>query len=91
MCCETHYSYGRHGYGEGTGMGYGHRKWGGHHSDCCCCCHHGGGRHHGHGGMMKRHFTSKAEIAAELEEYLKQLQAEARGVEEHIAKLKKES
>ena len=80
------------GYGEGFGIDYGHRKWQGHHhSCCCCCCHPGIGMHHGHKGMIQRHFTSKEEIVAKLEEYLRQLQSEARGVEEHIADLKKES
>ena len=31
------------------------------------------------------------EIVAKLEEYLKQLQSEVRGVEEHLTELKKES
>lgn len=87
MYHETYCGCGHHGYGEGAGMGYGHRKWGGHHSGCC---YPRGGMHHGHGGIMHRHFTSKAEVVAELEEYLEQLKSEARGVEEHIAKLKKE-
>ncbi|UCG54598.1 MAG: hypothetical protein JSV32_08500 [Dehalococcoidia bacterium] len=85
MCHETH-----SGWGEGSGMDYVHGKWRGHHRSChCCCCHPGAGMHHGHGGMIKRHFTSKEEIIAKLEEYLKQLQSEAKGVEEHIAELKK--
>jgi hypothetical protein len=46
------------------------------------------------GGMMRfgpgfrRHFVSKEEIIGHLEEYLKQLKAEAAGVEEHIATLR---
>jgi hypothetical protein len=40
---------------------------------------------------MNRLFTSKEELIVKLEEYLKQLQAEAKGVKEHIAELKKES
>ncbi len=47
--------------------------------------------HHGHGEFMQRHFISKDEVIAKLEEYLKRLQAEAKGVEEHIGALKKES
>lgn len=87
---ETQCGCGQHGYREGAGMGYSSRKWGGHHNGCYCC-HPGGGMYHGHGGMIKRHFTSKEEIVAKLEEYLKQLQSEVRGVEEHLAELKKES
>jgi hypothetical protein len=34
---------------------------------------------------------SKEEVIAGLEEYLKQLQAEAKGVEERIAELRRES
>jgi hypothetical protein len=36
-----------------------------------------------------RHFISREEIITRLEEYLKQLQAEAKGVEERIAEMKK--
>ena len=78
MCHETQYGYGQHGYRGGS------------HHGSCCCCHHGGGMHHGHSGMLKRHFKSKEEIIAKLEDYIKQLQSEARGAEEHIAELKKE-
>ena len=58
-----------------------HRAWG-HHSGCSCGCH----RHEGMG--FRRHFIPREEIIARLEEYLKQLQAEAKGVEEHITELK---
>jgi len=36
-----------------------------------------------------RRFPTREEITAELEEYLKQLQAEVKGVEEHIAEFQK--
>jgi DNA anti-recombination protein RmuC len=36
-----------------------------------------------------RRFIPREEIIARLEEYLKQLQAEAKGVEERLAELKK--
>jgi hypothetical protein len=49
-----------------------------HHQGGCCC-------HSGHGN---RHFYSQEEILKHLEEYLQQLKAEAKGVEEHINKLK---
>jgi hypothetical protein len=39
---------------------------------------------------FQRRFVSREEIIPELEEYLKQLQAEAKGVEERIVELKKE-
>jgi len=39
--------------------------------------------------MGRRHFVSKEEIVTGLETYLKQLRAEAAGVEEHISELKK--
>jgi hypothetical protein len=37
---------------------------------------------------FNRHFISREEIITRLEEYLKQLQAEAKGVEERIAEMK---
>ena len=84
---------GHHGHrgGGGGGMHYG--------GGCCFCgcgcgcgCHHGRGMRHGRGfepGFGRR-FISKGEVIARLEEYLNQLKAEASGVEEHIAELKKE-
>ncbi len=65
--------HGRHGvYGESY-----------HHEYCDCGC------HGHHGGMgFHRHFVPHEEIITMLEEYLKQLHAEAKGVEEHIAELK---
>ena len=82
----------RHGHhGMGGGM---HRG-----SYCCCQMHHMGG--FGHQGVMGRgmgmgmgmgfgrRFISRDEIISRLEEYLKQLQAEAKGVEERIAELRR--
>jgi len=63
------------------GCGYsGHHGPGtvGHHEGCC----------HGPSPLMRR-FPTREEITAELEEYLKQLQAEVKGVEEQIAELLK--
>ena len=54
------------------------------HGGCSCGCH----QHHG-GMRFHRHFISREEIIIRLEEYLKQLQAEAKGVEERIAEMKK--
>jgi len=98
MYHETQCGCGQYGHGEKPGMGYGLGKWRGHygyqgrgrvHYGGGCGCHHRGGMHHGHGKFMQRRFTSKEEIIAKLQEYLNQLQAEAKGVEEHIAELKK--
>jgi len=47
----------------------------------CCCC---------GSGHAPRRFRTREEVAGELEEYLKQLRAEAKGVEERIAELKRE-
>ena len=45
---------------------------------------------HGFGELGQRRFPTKEEIIEGLEEYLKQLKAEANGVEERLAELKKE-
>lgn len=50
------------------------------HSHCCC----GGDTPH-------RRFPTKQEIKEELTEYLKQLKAEAKGVEEELADLGKKN
>ena len=65
------------GYGHHAGHGF----TGDPHSQEGCCC------SSGHG---QRHFYSKDEMLEHLQEYLKQLQAEVKGVEEHIAELAKE-
>ena len=48
-------------------------------------------RHHGHCGcgqdLPPRRFPKKQEIKEELTEYLQQLKAEAKGVEERLAEL----
>jgi hypothetical protein len=54
------------------------------HAGCNCGCH----QHHGGMGFHRR-FISQDEVINRLEEYLKQLQAEAKGVEEKIVELKK--
>ncbi len=81
MCQESNYGFGGH-------QGY------------CGCGHHG---HHGmreqwqyrhdwchHPGYGLRQFPTREEIIVQMEEYLKQLQAEAKGVEERLAEMKKE-
>ena len=100
MHYETECGCEQHGHGGEPGMGHGGR-WGHHgvwawgrmpHGEHCHCgCYHGGGTHHGShfGSFGHRRFISKEEVIAHLEEYLKQLKAEATGVEEHIAELKK--
>jgi hypothetical protein len=87
--CEhhgEHHGEREEGHSEDCGCGgHGHhdmhRAWG-HHSGCSCGYH----RHEGMG--FRRHFIPREEIIARLEGYLKQLQAEAKGVEERIAELK---
>ena len=71
-----------------------------HHNNECGCGHHphqghGGMAHHGGegvcccaGGFQGRHFYTKEEMITHLENYLKQLQAEVKGLEEHISQLK---
>ena len=72
-------------------------------SECNCGCHghHGDHGHHGYNRTSQhqhgcccgsnhgiRQFQTKEEILTELEEYLEQLKAEAKGVEERIAEFK---
>jgi hypothetical protein len=66
-------------------------------TDECCCGysgHHTPGRaSHHYGGCCTpdyplRHFPTREETISQLEEYLKNLQAEAKGVDERIAELK---
>jgi hypothetical protein len=96
---ETECGCGHHGQGEQHGTGHVHGEFSGHHgypigirlhhsSDCDCGCNCDCGSHHG-GGLIQRRFISKEEIIGQLEEYLKQLKAEAVGVEERIAEMKK--
>ena len=62
----------------------------------CGCEHHthqvpwGGRRHWGSccSPGYERRFLTREEIVGELEEYLKELKAEVKGLEEHIAELK---
>ena len=101
MYHETECGCEQHGHGGGPGTGHsgewrhhGHPGWGRMHhgGGCCCGYHYGGGMHHGPGfGLFgHRRFISREEVITHLEEYLKQLKAEAAGVEEHIAELKKQ-
>ena len=50
-----------------------------HHPGGCGC----------HPGFGPRRFLTREEVIGRLEEYLKQLQAEAKGVEERLAQLRK--
>lgn len=54
----------------------------------CGWSHHGGSCGCGCGGGFGRHFLTKEERVARLQEYLESLQKEAQAVEEHIATLK---
>ena len=60
-------------HGHHTHRGVGHHSWG-----CCCAS-----------GSPPRRFPTREEAIAQLEEYLKNLQAEAKGVQERIAELRK--
>lgn len=67
-----------------------------HHSDCGCNrhYHYEMGRHNSCCHDMAygpRHFRTTEEVIIELEEYLKQLKAEMKGIEERISELKKEN
>ena len=65
-------------------------------------CGHAHFAHHAHGGCHPRHsgccgfghgmrqFPTREEVLSQLEDYLKELQAEAKGVEERITELKKQ-
>jgi hypothetical protein len=87
MNCHHHSGCGHHSGHGFTGSshhgGCGHHAGHGstessHHGGCCCTSGHG-----------NRHFFTQEEMIKHLEDYLKQLQSEAKGVEEHIEKLKK--
>ena len=66
---------GHHGWGEGA--------------SCCCGC----GSHWQHGGGrdafgFHRRFSTREEEAAALKDYLKELEAEAKGVRERLAEIR---
>lgn len=67
----------------------GHRGGGGPQS-CSCGC--GGHSEHdcgcGHPFRFHRWFSTSEEEAAALEQYLKDLEAEAKGVQEHLAQMR---
>jgi len=52
-------------------------RGGGHHQSCCG------------GDLGHRRFFTREETVAQLEDYLNSLKAEVKGLEEHIAELKK--
>jgi hypothetical protein len=68
---------GHHGWGEGASCCCG----GGHWQHGCCC---GGG----HPSGFQRRFSTREEEAAALEDYLKELEAEAKGVRERLAEIR---
>ena len=60
---------------------YGHREGQAHRDRCAhasCGC----------GGHFQRHFATREERIARLEQYLQDLQAEAKAVGEHLAEMK---
>jgi hypothetical protein len=62
-----------------------------HHDHCSCGCHHSPGcRCEGEGRAygFQRRFRSRVEQVAELEAYLKELEAEAQGVRERMEELR---
>ncbi len=63
---------------------YGHSELHGHHGHSDCCCQPDGF----HGSPFHRYFPSREERIAWLEEYPKDLQAEAKAVEERLAEMK---
>jgi hypothetical protein len=70
-----------------------------HYSDCGCKKHtyaeRGHYRHVGYGcndhRHLPRHLPNREEAAREMEDYLKQLQAEVKGVEERLSEINKDS
>ena len=90
--CGGHAQYHGEHYDESRGGdcgrgGYRHHgmygQW--YHQDYCGCgCHRGG-------VGFQRGFIRREEVIDNLEEYLKDLQSEAKGIEERIAELKKKS
>jgi len=70
----------------------GHHDSGGAPSCCCNCgCHSQHGRGGGHPFRFHRWFSTRDEEAAALEEYLKGLEAEAKGVRERVEELRRTS
>ena len=58
----------------------GHHGWGNESSSCCC----GGGHPFG----FQRRFSTREEEAAALEDYLKELEAEAKGVRKRLVEMR---
>ena len=81
MCQRASYGHGSH---EFCGRGYPshHGVAGREHSNQGCGCHH---------GHEPRHFPTREETIARMEEYLRQLQAEAKGVEEYLSEIRKQA
>lgn len=80
MCQEASYGSGHH-------HGYCGCREPGHHGMSEHRHHQGGWYHPGHGF---RRFHTREEMIARMEDYLKQLRAEAEGVEEYLAELRKQ-
>ena len=88
-CCGEGHRQHSYGCGHGSECHCGrHHGWG-NTSQCCC----GGG--HSERGCCREHpvrfhrqFRSKEDEMADLEQYLKDLEAEANGVRERLAELK---
>lgn len=80
--CHEH--YGHHGRGEER-MCHEHHGHHGHAGGCCC---EGGDWEWGHGRHHRRRFLTREERIARLEQYLQDLQAEIKAVEERLAEIK---
>jgi hypothetical protein len=75
-------------YEEGHHSGHHEHHHGGHHRQHGGGCCRGWGEGGPAGGAFRRRFFSREERIAELEQYLSDLQAEAKGVEEELARLR---
>ena len=80
MCHESTYRFGSHHEDCGCGhpSHHGVREQWQHQHGCCC-----------HPEFGLRRFPTREEMVAQMEDYLKQLQAESKGVEERIAEFRK--
>ena len=91
-CCGEGHTQHSSGHGHGSGCHCGcHHGWG---SGSGCCC--GGGNFHDgcsgeHPLRFQRRFRSRDDEVTDLEQYLKDLEAEANGVRERLAEIRSAS
>ena len=90
-CCGEGHAQHSSGYGQRSEChcGCGCHSGRGSGSECCCG---GGNFHHGCSGeqplRFQRRFRSRDDEVADLEQYLKDLEAEAKGVRERLAEIR---